>query len=120
LEGRLINVRRLVSLDITLHGERFILAEFGIGTPAIFLFGFFLMISGPSLLGWYFVLTGVNYLPLLAYAIITAKRHSAKSDVEAEMSRDKHYVRKYSIQQLLLFIPLAVALLAAAQLLRNE
>ena len=120
VEGRLINVRRLVSLDIVLHGERFILAEFGIGTPALFIIGFSLTMYGLSLPGLYFLLTGVNYLPLLAYAIVITRRHSAKSDVETEMSSDRHYVRKYSVQQLLLFLPLVVAFLASAQFLRKE
>ena len=29
-EGRLVNIRKLVALDITLHGSWFIIIEFGI------------------------------------------------------------------------------------------
>jgi hypothetical protein len=32
---RLIDIRKLVALDITLHGPKFIMIEFGLGTPAI-------------------------------------------------------------------------------------
>ncbi len=32
-EGKLFNVRRLVALDMGLHGPRFILIEFGLGVP---------------------------------------------------------------------------------------
>jgi hypothetical protein len=76
VEGRLINVRRLVSLDITLHGERFILAEFGIGTPVILAVGLYLAAVGPLLLGLYLFLTGINYVPLLGYAIVTVRHHA--------------------------------------------
>jgi hypothetical protein len=40
---------------------------------------------------------------------------SASREVADGLSQDKHYVRKYSTQQLLIFVPLAVILLAAAQ-----
>lgn len=66
MEGGIINVRKLVALDITLHGSRFILAEFGIGTPAIIAVWLFLAVTGPLVLGIYILLTGTNYLPLLA------------------------------------------------------
>jgi hypothetical protein len=73
-EDLLINVRNLVALDITLHGQRFILVEFGLGTPAIIIVGL-LLISASSvpLLGLYLLLTGINYLPLLAYATVLVR-----------------------------------------------
>ncbi len=122
MEGRLINVRKLVSLDIVLHGPKFIMAEFGIGTPFIFLAAWALIESGLSaLLGWYLVLTGVNYIPLLAYAIFAVRRRTWMQDVEADLARDRHYVRKYSLQQFLIFIPFSIVVLAAIQASeRNE
>ncbi len=120
LEGRIINVRRLVSLDIVLHGERFIMLEFGIGTPGILLIGYYLTVTGPFLLGLYLFLTGLNYIPILAYTIVTIRHHSAKRDVEQEMTSEPHYVRKYSIQQFLIFIPFVITLLAVAQKFRSE
>ena len=115
VEGRIFNVRRLVALDITLHGPRFIMIEFGVGTPVIITLGVILLLSGPSILGGYLLLTGVNYVPLLIYAIIIVRRDSAQAEVADYMSRDKHLVRKYSIQQLLLFLPLVVFWLAVWQ-----
>ena len=121
MEGRIINVRRLVALDITLHGPRFILAEFGIGTPAIFIVGFLAYEGGdPFHLGLYLLLSGFNYIPLLAYAIVIVRRGAANQEVESELARNRHYVRKYSIQQLLIFIPFSVVLLAVVQILRHE
>lgn len=116
LEGRLVNIRRLVALDIFLHGSRFILIEFGVGTPAIILVGLWLTLTGTSvILGIYFFLTGVNYLPLLIYAILIVKKHSAESEVKNGLAQNPHYVRKYSLQQLVIFIPLAIVAVALIQ-----
>jgi hypothetical protein len=120
VEGRIINVRRLVALDITLHGPRFITAEFGIGTPVILAVGVGLMLYGQLILGTYLFLTGVNYIPLLAYTAVIVRRGSAKAEVADYLSDDKHYVRKYSTQQFLLFLPLVVFFLAIWQQLRKN
>ena len=118
--GGLIVVRKLVALDITLHGPRFILAEFGIGTPAIFAFGLWLAFGEiESLLGVYLVLTGINYVPLLVYTIIIVRSGTARKEVEYGLAHERHYIRRYSTQQLLIFVPLAVLLLAIAQELRE-
>ena len=115
MEGRVINVRKLVALDITLHGPRFIMIEFGVGTPAILVVGGFLAATGQLVLGFYLLLTGINYVPLLVYAMSIVRRGSATGEVAEGLSQDRHYVRKYSTQQLLIFVPFAVILLAAAQ-----
>jgi len=116
MEGRVILVRRLVALDITLHGPKFIGIEFGIGTPAILLAGAYLAFRGPLLLGLYLLFTGINYVPALVYAIIIIRSGTARAEVAEEMVNDPHYVRKYSVQQLLIFVPLAIVILAAIQL----
>jgi len=69
VEGRVISVRKLVTLDIALHGPRFIMIEFGVGTPAILVIGGFLAATGQLFLGVYLLFTGINYIPLLVYAI---------------------------------------------------
>ena len=60
MEGRVINVRKLVALDIALQGPRFIVIEFGVGTPSILAIGGFLAVSGQPALGVYPRLTGIN------------------------------------------------------------
>ena len=122
MEGRVIIVRNLVALDLTLHGPTFIGIEFGVGTPAILAAGAWLAAGPPGLeraLGLYLLLTGINYLPILAYTIVLLRRRSWKSEVEEGLSNDRHYVRKYSTQQLLIFVPFAVVVLAAFQELRR-
>jgi len=103
-----------------LHGPRFIIIEFGVGTPAILAFGLFVAYTGQGLIGAYILLTGVNYVPLLAYATVIVRAGTAKFEIAEEMASDRHYVRKYSTQQLLVFIPFAVLLLAVAQELKKQ
>ena len=117
---RLMIVRKLVALDIVLHGPRFISIEFGVGTPVILVVGLWLM-SGSlaSAFGVYLFLAGLNYIPLLIYTALILRGGSARSETEYGLAQDPHYVRKYSIQQLLLFIPLVVLILAVVQELRQ-
>ena len=120
MEGRFINVRKLVSLDITLHGPRFIMAEYGIGTPGVLALGLLVAKTGPLILGLYLMATGANYVPLLAYAILAVRSGTARQDVDDDLSRDKHYVRRYSVQQLLILVPFAIVALAAIQKLKGD
>ena len=113
-------VRKLVALDIVLHGPRFITIEFGVGTPAILAVGLWLMSGSLAYaMGIYLLLAGLNYIPLLIYAVLIIRGGSARQETEYGLSHDRHYVRKYSIQQLLLFVPLAVLFLAMVQELRQ-
>jgi len=115
VEGRVINVRKLVALDITLHGPRFIMVEFGVGTPAILAVGGYLAATGQLVLGVYLLLTGINYIPLLIYVVLIVRGGTAAEEVAGGLSQDRHYVRKYSTQQLLIFVPFAVILLTVFQ-----
>jgi hypothetical protein len=115
MEGRVINIRKLVALDVSLHGPRFIMIEFGVGTPAIIALGLLVVFTGQPALGAYVVLTGINYVPLLIYAFMIARAGSAAMEIAAGMTSDRHYVRKYSIEQLMIFIPFAVISLALIQ-----
>jgi hypothetical protein len=94
VEGRVINIRKLVALDITLHGPRFILIEFGVGTPAILMVGGFLASTGQLVLGVYLLFTGINYVPALIYATLIVRAGTANSEVGGGLSRDKHYIPK--------------------------
>ncbi len=118
----LINIRKLVALDILLHGRLFILIEFGLGTPFIFGLGFQQIIVGLSgfyaslVIGIYLLLTGVNYLPILLYAIIISKKNSAQNEAESELQNKS----KYNRQQFFIFVPLLVLLLGVKQELNNR
>lgn len=119
VEGHIINVRRLVALDITLHGPRFIAFEFGVGTPVILVVGTVLLMYKELAFGTYLFLAGVNYVPLFVYMILIVRGSTAGPEVAEYKAHDIHYVRKYSVQQLLLFLPLVVFALAVWQELRS-
>ena len=115
----LINIRKLAALDIAFHGPRFILVEFGLGVLLFGVCGLFTLIDGIFLrhsIGeviWagYLLSLGINYVPLLRYAIVIASARSAKEEAAGEMA----HKAKYALQSLLLLVPLAVPALAIAQ-----
>jgi hypothetical protein len=118
-EGVFINVRKLAALDIALHGGRWILIEFWIGVIGLPLFG--ALVIGRSLyLGVYLMLLGLNYVPLLVYAIIINRSNSAKEEVNVELSHPAKYYSKYGVQQALLLVPFAIPVLAIRQELARD
>lgn len=126
----LISVRKLAALDLALHGPVFILIEFGgslllgLGLGIIILAAAF---NGgyphsPWLLvfGCYVLLVGVNYLPLLLYAVVMVRRKSARAEVAAELAGGGKAVRRYTVQQFLLLIPLFMPILSIYQEARER
>ena len=117
MESHLIDIRKLVALDILLHGRPFILVEFGLGTPLLFGLGLQQIVAGLAgsylslIIGFYLLLTGVNYLPLLIYAIIISKKNSAQNEAESEVQNKS----KYNSQQFLIFVPLLILLVGVKQ-----
>ena len=118
--SRLISIRKLVAWDIKLHGSPFILLEFGLGAPAMLIFGFWLTtINFSFLIGLYIFLIGINYFVLLSYAISIARKNSIQSDIGDELPNQKQYVRRYGSQQFLLLVPLAVLVVVSYQELKR-
>jgi len=115
--SHLIDIRKLVALDILLHGRPFILIEFGLGTALLFGLGFQQIVVGLAVsyvslvVGFYLLFTGVNYLPLLVYAIIISKKNSAENEAESELQNKS----KYNRQQFLVFVPLLIFLVGIKQ-----
>jgi len=48
------------------------------------------------------------------------KSRTSEKEVSFGLSNDKHYNRKYSTQQLLIFLPLAILVLAIIQELKKR
>ena len=102
-EGRLFDVRRLIALDMGLHGPKFILVEFGLGVPVPMILGVSLILEGFLPLGAYIFTLGINYIPPLIYAVQLRKSYGEVADMEDPETRRLN--RKYSVQQFLIFIP---------------
>jgi hypothetical protein len=97
-----------------------ILAEFLLGVFGPLLLGIFIATrshsAGQVALAVYFVLLGVNYVPLLLYAITIPSVDVAREEVAAEIALGKREaMRKYRRGSLLLLIPLVVPVLAVTQ-----
>lgn len=116
----MINIRKLVAVDMTLHGTRFIIAEFAIGIVLPLILGFFAIRAGlfgsapvhrEVVLGFWLIGVAVNYLPLFIYALLIARSGTVKEEGQPELAN----VKRYSLQQVIIFIPFFVAVLAIMQ-----
>ena len=126
--ARPITVRKLVAVDIVLHGYWFILTECAVAIALGTALGLWISYSAFSaghavspirlVLGVYFLCAAINYVPLLLYAITIAHHNSARDEVAAELSEGGKYAWKYGVRQLWLFVPLVIPVLAVAQELR--
>lgn len=76
--------------------------------------------TGQLILGAFVLLTGINYVPLLVYAVVIVRAGSASKEIEAGMTADRRYVRKYSAQQPMIFVPLLILGLSLKQELTKE
>jgi hypothetical protein len=120
----IITIRKLAALDIAFHGPKLILAEFAFGVVVPAALGVVSAYAGffgahfnlwYSLLGCCLLCIGLNYVPLLLYAISIARRKSAQEEVAFELAHKERYARKYSVQSLLLLLPLVIPVLAIYQ-----
>jgi hypothetical protein len=112
--GKVIDIRRLVALDIALHGQIPITAEFIFGVFGIATIGI-LSLSGSLILGGYMILISLNYIPPLAYSLLIGSQKNAKKEARVEMSDLRRYGPKYGFQQLLIFVPFAILIVSVVQ-----
>jgi hypothetical protein len=122
---RIINVRKLAALDMALHGARFILAEFSFGVVACGAGGVWILTrSGQSaltlLLGVALLSAAASYVVLLLHAVSLARTGDPRAAVAYELEHRDRYLWQYSVQQLLIFVPLAIPILALLQGRRKD
>jgi hypothetical protein len=128
-QEKFINIRKLAALDIVFHGARLILAEFIVAVVFCGFFGaftFFAFFRNPDhslfevSIGFVLSWIAINYVPLLLYTISIVKRKSAELEVAFELEHKDFYARKYTLQSLLLVLPLVVPILAISQELQKR
>jgi len=117
---KIVNVRKLIALDISLNGWVPITAEMFFS-----LFGMMalVMLARPILniyFSIYLMIVSLNFIPLLIYALIIGDRQNAKKEARVELSKMKKYgpksIQNYNLQQwLLVFIPFAMIILTILQ-----
>lgn len=122
-EDAIINIRKLVALDIVFHGYTFILAEFtfAVVVCASFAFvSFFIFFRNPShpliavTMGFILSWLTFNYVPLLLYAL-NMRHKDIRQEVALELEHRATYAIKYTLQSVLLLLPLVVPILAIIQ-----
>lgn len=115
-----MDVRRLAAIDMygtrgTLRRRRIILTEFIAALTAAMALGIWIETTASSLgariLGIWLIGAGLNYAPLAAHAIVLSRPGA----LDAELADvDTHQeLRRYSILQLWIFVPLSLIVVAA-------
>ena len=116
IAGQAINLRKLAAIDIVFLGFRFVLMEYACGVIFSMALGIFVLIHSYSFwqiaLGTYLMCLGINYVPMLLYAMAIARQQSAHAELADELVEKRRAMSKYRRQSLLLLVPLAALLLA--------
>lgn len=117
-----INPRKLAAIDIVFLGSRFIVAEFAGAVLLCAALGVFTLFRGHSFvqlaLGLYLISLGINYVPMLIYAIAITQGDSAKAEMGDELDDKRQAMAKYRRQSMLLLVPLVVPIIALVRLKR--
>ena len=100
-------------------GPKLILAEYAVGVLFSAALGAFVLFRGHSLwqdaLGVYLICLGINYAPLLLYAVAIGSRQRAREEMADELAESRRAMSKYRRQSVLLLVPLLVPVLVVAQ-----
>lgn len=115
----MLNLQKLAAIDIAFLGARLIIAEYAIGVLAAPALGVFTLLRESSywqiVVGVYLILLGVNYIPMLAYAVAIGNGQSAQAELSDELSDKRQAMAKYRRQSVLLVVPLLVPIIALRQ-----
>jgi hypothetical protein len=118
----LINPRKLAAIDIVFLGSKFVIAEFAGGVVLCAALGTFVLFRSHSLkqlvLGLYLISLGINYLPMLVYALAITRADSARAEMGDELDNKRWAMTKYRRQSVLLLVPLLVPIVALVWLKR--
>ena len=111
-----MNARKLAAIDLLFLGPRLVLVEFAIGVFGSLALGIWSVSRGAQrfhstwmiLFGIYLLFVGINYVPLLLYAIDMASKGNAEQELGNELQNRKKTFRKYRRQSVWLLVPLVV------------
>ncbi len=116
----MISIRKLVAVDMVWLGTRIILAEYAAGVLLPLVLGVISIRSGffgPRASAWetasgvWLVGIAANYIPLLMYAVLIARAGTAQVEGQPELA----HARRYGLQQVIILVPLMVAILTLIQ-----
>lgn len=117
----MIQIRKLVAVDMVWLGPRVVLIEYALGVVLPLLLGVWSVRVGlsshpPTSLwqigfGLWLIGIALNYVPLFLYARAIAGADTAEEEGRPELARPRHY----GLQQVIILVPLLVVLVALAQ-----
>lgn len=115
----MINPRKLAAIDIVFLGSKVIIGEFAGGVLLSVALGTFVLFRANSFwqiaLGLYLISLGINYVPMLVYAVAVTKGQSARAEMGDELKEKRRAMAKYRRESVLLLVPLLVPILALVQ-----
>ena len=115
----ILNPRKLAAIDILFLGSKFVIAEFAAGVFLCAALGTFVLFRRTSVaqlaLGLYLISLGVNYVPMLIYAIGIASGQTARAELGGELEDTRRAMAKYRRQSVLLLVPFLVPIIALGQ-----
>ena len=116
----MLNPRKLAAIDLAFLGPKLIISEFTVGVLFSAALGVFVLLRGhrsPAqiALGLYLISLGLNYIPMLVYAIAITRAKSARSELGSELDNKRLAMKKYRRQSLWLLVPLLVPLTVFSQ-----
>ena len=117
---RVLNPRKLAAIDLAFLGPKLIIGEFAFAvllSPALGLFALFRAHGSPLqiVMGFYLISLGLNYVPMLVYAVTLNKANSASSELGNELDDKRAAMRKYRRQSFWLLVPIIVPIVALTQ-----
>ena len=120
----MLNPRKLAAIDLAFLGPKLVISEFTLGVLLSIALGVFVLLRGhrsPAqiALGLYLISLGLNYIPMLVYAIAINKAKSARRELGNELDNKSAAMKKYRRQSVWLLIPLIVPIVALAQTRRR-
>ncbi len=119
LGGLVINPRKLAAIDLALLGSKFVIAEFAAAVLFCPALGAWVLVRGHTYLqialGLYLISLGINYFPMLLYAVTIARHSNAWAEMGVELDNKKEAMAKYRLQSLSLLVPLLVPAVSLMQ-----
>jgi hypothetical protein len=114
-----LSPRKLAAIDIAFLGARLIIAEYAIGVLLFVALEALTLLRGGShwqvAVGVYLILLGINYVPMLVYAVAISKGGSAHAEIHDELTDKRRAMTRYRRQSAFLLVPLVVPITALRQ-----
>ena len=111
-----LGFRKLAAIDIAFLGYKFVYAEYVCGVLLPIGLGILTLGRAHStwqiVFGLYLVCLGINYVPMLAYALFIPNRDQARAELGDELRQRREAMSKYRKISILLLVPLFAAIYA--------